>query len=228
MRHCRSKAGIVLMLCTTAVALTGCFDIMGDTVEDPIAGAIDPGPGTSNNPPTISGNPAPAIKIGKPYSFTPISSDPDGDALTFSIQNTPRWAQFDSSTGTLSGVPNLGDEGSYANIAIAVTDGSATTSLPSFAIDVTLIALGSVTLSWTPPIANSDGSTLTDLAAYKIYYGPSQGVYPNEIRIDNPSISIYVVDNLSPNTYFFVATAVNSYGFESDFSNVAIKTVTVN
>jgi len=85
-----------------------------------------------------------------------------------------------------------------------------------------------VTLTWTPLIKNTDGSVLTDLTAYKIYYGLSEVNYPNEIRIDNPGISTFVIDNLSPNTYYFISVSINSAEFESDFSNVAIKVVTTN
>ena len=83
-----------------------------------------------------------------------------------------------------------------------------------------------MTLDWTPPTQNEDGSTLTDLAGYFIYYGESSGSYPNRIRIDNPSISTYVVENLLPRTYYIVATSFNSTGIESRYSGEAVKTVT--
>ncbi len=85
--------------------------------------------------------------------------------------------------------------------------------------------MGSVTLSWTPPTLNEDGSVLADLAAYKFYYGTASGSYSNSIRVDNPGLASYVVENLIPNTYFFVATAINGSGVESRFSNEAIKQV---
>jgi len=115
--------------------------------------------------------------------------------------------------------------GAYNSIGITVTDGQQSASLPPFSIDVAAIALGSVTLSWTPPTVNTDGSALTDLTAYKFYYGLSEGNYPNEIRVDNPGIATYVVEDLAPNTYYFVVTAVNSSGIESVFSNFAVKAV---
>ncbi len=92
-------------------------------------------------------------------------------------------------------------------------------------IDSPAIGLGSASLSWTPPVTNSDGSPLTDLSGYKLYYGTSQGSYGYEIQIDNPGITTFVVDNLSPNTYYFVAAALNSAGVASIYSNEAIKTV---
>ena len=85
-----------------------------------------------------------------------------------------------------------------------------------------------MTLSWTPPTENSDGTALTNLAGYNIYYGTQQANYPNWIRIDNPSISTYLVENLVPDTYYLVVTSFNSMGIESTYSGVAVKTVVAN
>jgi len=90
---------------------------------------------------------------------------------------------------------------------------------------VNQVSLGSVTLNWTPPTQNTDGSVLTDLAGFKIYYGTSPDNYPNQITIDNPGITSSVVDNLTPNTWYFVSTAFTSSGEESDFSNMATRTI---
>ena len=180
---------------------------------------------TPNNPPTISGNPQTAVMMGNNYSFTPSASDPDGDILSFSVQNMPIWASFDSSTGSLTGVPTLGDVGLFEQIAITVSDGTDTTSLSAFSIEVVQVALGSMTLSWTPPTENTDGTTLTDLAGYRIYYGPSEGNYPNRVEINTAGLSTYVIDNVVPNTYYVVATSINGSGIESVFSNIAVKIV---
>ncbi len=88
-------------------------------------------------------------------------------------------------------------------------------------VTVNQVGLGSPTLSWTPPTQNSDGSWLTDLAGYKIYYGNESGNYHTSIQIDNPGIASYFVEYLTPNTYYFVITAINSSGVESNFSNEA-------
>ena len=230
MRNHLNRIGIILLNCAGIVILGGCFEMSGCDSE-PVAAATPapPDPGGSaptNSAPTISGNPPLAVIIGSNYSFTPDASDPDdGDTLTFSIQNQPAWADFDTSTGTLSGVAVLGSEGTYANIQISVSDGELSDSMPDFSVDVTQIALGSATLSWTAPTQNTDGSPLADLDSYKIYFGNSEGSYTNQITIDNPGLTTYVVENLVPNTYYFVSTSINSAGIESDFSNVAIKTI---
>jgi len=74
-------------------------------------------------------------------------------------------------------------------------------------------------LDWTPPTENNDGSTLVDLAGYRVYWGTQSGSYTNSVAIDNASVSTYVVENLSPGSYEFVVTAINTSGVESMFSN---------
>ncbi len=177
----------------------------------------------SNSAPSISGMPSTTVNAGNKYSFTPTASDPDGDVLTFTVTGKPAWANFDSSTGRLSGTPGDADVGTYSDISITVTDGSAGASLAPFTITVNAISLGSVTLNWTPPTENDDGSALADLAGYKIYWGTTPGSYPNSVTVENPGLSSYVVDNLPPGTYEFVATSFNSAGVESVYSNPATK-----
>jgi hypothetical protein len=202
--------------------LAGC---LSDSTSETTPPDSSQGQPQGNSAPQISGAPPNAVKTGDSYSFIPSASDPDGDALTFSIENKPGWASFDSATGRLSGQPLLGDIGMYSAISISVSDGQATAAIPAFSVEVTQTALGVMTLSWTAPTQNEDGSTLTDLAGYFIYYGESSGSYPNRIRIDNPSISTYVVENLLPRTYFIVATSFNSTGVESRYSGEAVKTI---
>jgi len=176
-----------------------------------------------NGTPTISGTPPDQINEGIAYSFTPTASDPDNDTLSFSVAGLPGWANFNTSNGRISGTPGSGDVGSYSGITITVSDGSASANLGPFSITVNAVSLGSVTLNWTPPTENDDGSALTDLAGYKIYWGTTPGSYPNSVTLDNPGLTSYVVDNLSPGTYEFVATSFNAAGVESAYSNVATK-----
>jgi hypothetical protein len=213
----------VFMCGLILASLVGCLPSDGsdETAVDPVSADPETQPGTSNSPPTISGSPKLAVTVGESYSFTPTASDPDGDPLTFTIQNKPDWATFSSDSGQLSGTPDAGDAGSYSDISITVSDGSLSDSLEPYSVTVDQISMGSLTLSWTPPTQNNDGSSLNDLAGYRIYYGVSEGSYPNRIEIDNPGISSYVIENLSPDTYYFVSTSVNSGGVESNYSNVA-------
>ena len=99
-----------------------------------------------------------------------------------------------------------GDGSSDAGSSTAASDGSS---------NITPTQNSAVTLSWQPPTENTDGSTLTDLSGYVISYGTQEGSYPNTITLTNPGLSDYVVDNLSPGTYYFTITAVASDGTQS-------------
>jgi hypothetical protein len=181
--------------------------------------------GAINSPPQISGTAPGSVKVGDNYSFTPTASDPDGDTLVFSVSSLPSWASFNATTGQISGVPAANDVGVYSNIIVAASDGQASASLSPFSITVDAVSLGSATLSWAAPTLNDDGSALTDLAGYKLYWGTTPGNYPNSVTINNVSVLTYVVDNLAPGTYEFVATSFNSAGVESRYSGTATKVV---
>ena len=212
---------------TLVMVLGGCLSSGGEesTSFNGASPPPPPPPPGSNTAPSISGDPSSAVVVGAQYSFTPTATDPDGDSLTFSIQNQPSWANFDSTNGSLTGIPALGDIGSYTNIRISVSDGQLSASTPNFSVDVTQVATSSTTLTWTAPTQNEDGSALTDLAGFKIFYGTSSRNYTNEIRIDNPSITTYVVENLTPDTYYFAAKAFNSADEDSQYSGELVRTV---
>ncbi|MGH8209636.1 MAG: putative Ig domain-containing protein, partial [Steroidobacteraceae bacterium] len=159
------------------------------------------------------------------YVFRPTAADPDGDALTFSVTNLPSWATFNSSTGQISGTPSAGSAGTTMNIVISVSDGKSTASLAPFSVVVNQVAMGSATLAWMPPTTNTDGTTLTNLAGYYIYYGTSSGALTNVVQVTNPGVSSYVLGNLSPATYYFEVNAYTSTGTESTSSNVTTKVV---
>ena len=116
--------------------------------------------------------------------------------------------------------------GTTTGIVITANDGRlGTASLAAFSLTVQAVAVGSATLSWLPPTTNTDGTPLTNLAGYRVYWGLSQGNYSNSATLSNPGLTSYVVSNLSAGTYYFVATAYNAAGVESQFSGVVSKTI---
>jgi hypothetical protein len=119
----------------------------------------------------------------------------------------------------------MADIGTYAGITITVSDGRSSATLGPFSITVTDAGTGSATLSWLPPTQNSDGSPLTNLAGYQIRYGLNRDDMSNVVSLDNPSLSIYVLENLTSGTWYFAVSAVNSVGVTSPLSNVASKTI---
>jgi len=187
----------------------------------PVSAPAVPG----NAAPTIGGTAAASVSVGQAFDFQPSASDANGDALGFSISGKPAWMAFETSTGRLTGTPTGAQVGTYANITITVNDGSASKSLAPFSVNVTQMSTGSATLSWNPPTTNTDGSSLANLAGYKIYYGSSATALTQSIQITNPGLTTYVVSNLGPGTTYFAIAAYSSTGVESQQSAVGSKTI---
>jgi hypothetical protein len=169
----------------------------------------------ANRPPTISADIIREVTVGSTYSLTPVATDPDGDVLTFSIQNKPPWASFSTTDGRLQGTPDAADVGKYDAIRIFVSDGQESAQLTSYSITVLATATGGFTLNWDAPTSSEDGSALQDLAGYRIYMGTQSGSYPDVIEINNAGVTTYVFDNLAAGTYFMLVTAVDAAGNES-------------
>jgi hypothetical protein len=181
----------------------------------------------ANRAPLISGNPATTASVGKIYSFQPTASDPDGNKLTFKVSNKPVWATFSSTTGRLTGTPSASRIGTYSNIVIRVSDGIATRSLPAFSIKVVQAASTTtpVTLSWTRPTQNVDGTQLSNLVGYQIHYGLVSGQYDYSVSVGSPSITSATIESLAQARWYFAVTAVTGTGTRSDFSREVSKVV---
>lgn len=184
-----------------------------------------PPSGSTGTAPTIQGNPGVTVAPAQTYSFQPSATDPDSSNLTFTATNLPAWMRVDRSSGLLTGTPAGSDIGTYAGITITVSDGTSTATLGPFSVTVTDAGTGSATLSWLPPTENSDGTPLTNLAGYEIRYGLSRDAMSKVVSLDNPSLSIYVLENLTSGTWYFAVLAVNAAGMTSPLSNVASKTI---
>jgi hypothetical protein len=179
-----------------------------------------------NTAPTISGTAGTSVVAGNSYSFTPTANDADGDMLAFSISGKPAWATFNTATGKLSGTPTSSQVGSYMNIVISVSDGTASAALPAFAITVSPAPnSGTATLSWSAPTQNTDGSALTDLAGFRVYHGTSPDALDEMTQLPGASATTYAFDQLSAGTHYFAVAAYTASGVESALSTVGSKTI---
>ena len=84
---------------------------------------------------------------------------------------------------------------------------------------------GVLDASWTAPTTNTDGSPLTDLASYKVYYGVATGPCPGGVffQVISPTaspapgttVSFRLKGLTSGSPYFVSVTAVDLSGSES-------------
>ena len=109
--------------------------------------------------------------------------------------------------------------------ASATAAGVPPASTPAAPATPTSPATGSATLTWTEPTKNTDGTPVTDLAGYHIYYGTTEGAWTSTITVLEATETSYVVSGLAPGTYYFAVVAFNADGDDSPQSNIASKTI---
>lgn len=108
-------------------------------------------------------------------------------------------------------------------------NGTATLASISASTNYTLTcswSSGSANVTWTAPTTNTNGSTITNLAKFKVLYGTSSSSLSNSATVDDVTRRSATISSLTPGTWYFAVRAVNTSGTESANSNVTTKAVT--
>ncbi|MCP5002588.1 MAG: hypothetical protein GY941_01355 [Planctomycetes bacterium] len=146
------------------------------------------------------------VNEGDTITLNPTANDLDGDSLTFTYTG---W--MTSNTRTTSS----GDADTYT-VTVTVDDG-----LDSDSQDI-IIQVNQVTtelqlsFTWTP-------NTETDLAGYKIHYGNESRVYNSQVDVGNQT-NHTIAGLVIGETYYIAATAYDTFGNSSDYSQEVIYT----
>ena len=184
---CRALACALL-----SVALAACD---GESAPDASAPVEEPPPPAgSNNAPVLEGTPATDVNVGDTYSFTPSATDADNDTLTFSISGEPDWANFDTATGKLSGMPADGNVGDTADIEITASDGKASDSIGPFKIKIH-------PRNNPPPPANNTPPTLSGMPATSVVAGQAYLFQPTAADADGEGERIAIAGKPSWATF---------------------------
>lgn len=107
----------------------------------------------ANAAPVLSGSPASSVVAAHYYAFQPGATDSVGKKITFSIANKPAWAVFDTTTGRIAGTPLPSNVGTFSNIVISGSDGTASTHLAAFSITVQPLPNNPPRISGSPATA---------------------------------------------------------------------------
>ena len=109
---------------------------------------------------------------------------------------------------------------SLAVAAVACTDGgSAPAESPA------PVSSGTATLEWSRPSSNEDGSALTDLAGYKVYYGHGAYTLDRVVDVRGATVSKAEIQGLEPGIWYFAIASYNSAGVDSAKSGVVSATL---
>ncbi|MDB6157909.1 MAG: sericin-like [Gammaproteobacteria bacterium] len=157
---------------------------------------------------SVSANPLVSPNVGV-IDRSPVAGNTAQGTAPASSNTTP------TSSGTAPG------SGSTTVAAIDKGSGSvAFTPPPKPVSPPPKPSTGTATLDWTPPTQNSDGSVLTNLAGYTVYYGTSPDSLTQSVKVSNPGLTAYTLSNLQAGTWYFAVTSYSSAGVESTRSGV--------
>jgi Tol biopolymer transport system component/formylglycine-generating enzyme required for sulfatase activity len=108
-----------------------------------------------NQPPTLEVIGGKSIEIDQTVSFTLSASDPDGDALTYSVAGNPAGSSL--TNNTFSWTPSTGQAGSYS-LSFTASDGKGGTSSQPVTITVTV----PVPVNQLPVLAAIEAKTIEE------------------------------------------------------------------
>jgi hypothetical protein len=84
---------------------------------------------------------------------------------------------------------------------------------------------GSATVTWVAPTQNADGSALTNLAGFHVYYGADANTLSTMQDVPQSDAASVVVANLNSGTYYFAVSAYTTDGTESELSAAVSKII---
>jgi len=168
-----------------------------------------------------------SVAQGASQQFTAIGTFSDG-----TTQNLTAAAVWSSSNSGVAAVSNAADsKGLAAALAAGTTTITAVSGSISASASLTVTAPapvpapGSTTLSWTAPSQRVDGSPITNLAGYRLYYGTSSGNYTAVQDLGNVTTLNLATLSLGQGTYYFVLTAYDIQNYESGYSTEISRTI---
>jgi hypothetical protein len=90
---------------------------------------------------------------------------------------------------------------------------------------VTPATTGTATLTWTAPTTNTDGSALTPLNGYTIFYGTTEGALTESVVVSGATTTTYEFTGLTTGTWYFAVAADAADGTQSAQSIIGSKTI---
>ena len=202
-----------LFLCAlVSLPLAACGGGSDDSSSAAVAQEVAPNAGMIDRSASIedtasAGSVASNTSTAPGTATTPntAATTPSTAATTPSTATTPNTAATTPVSTTSNGSTSSGSSPSAGTVA--------KTTPPVTTVN------GVATLDWMPPTENSDGTVLTNLAGYTVYYGTSPNNLSQSVKVTNPGLTAYAVTGLSSGTWYFAVTSYSAEGVESTRSS---------
>jgi hypothetical protein len=194
------------------LVLGGCSGSSGSSTDSGNQGPII-------RPPPDGGGGSGPPRVELTVSRTTVNLG-DSVSLAWTSSNTAECEASGGWSGSrpIQGQATIGPLNDSATFTLSCT-GSAGSAVAMASVDI----LGVATLRWQAPTQNVDGSALTGLAGYRVYYGSISRSYTDQRSLAATATRIDV--QLTAGTYYFAMTAIDTEGNESAYSNEVVRIV---
>jgi len=161
-----------------------------------------------NRAPSIISTPVTTATENAAYSYQVVGSDPDGDALTYSLTAAPAGMTIDSTKGLISWIPDFEQSGTHS-VIVRVTDTAGLTGDQSFTITVANTnrdpVFTSIVPSTNPTVAENSSQVFSVTAS-----DPDGDTLSYSWMLDGNEVSI-----------------INSFNYYMDYNSAGLHNVTV-
>jgi len=103
--------------------------------------------------------------------------------------------------------------------------GAGGSAAQSTTVSITPATTGTATLTWTAPTTNTNGTALTPLTGYTIYYGTAEDSMTHSVVVSGTATTTYEISGLAAGTWYFTIAADAADGTQSAMSNIESKTI---
>jgi hypothetical protein len=79
-------------------------------------------------------------------------------------------------------------------------------------------------LMWSAPTENTNGTAVTPLSGFTIYYGTTEGALTQSVTVSGASTLTYTITGLTTGTWYFAVAADAADGTQSAMSEIGSKT----
>jgi hypothetical protein len=144
----------------------------------------------------------------------------DSAALTWSSEGASVCSASGGWTGSrgLNGTYGTGPLSATTSFSLSCGNGR-----DNALVSVTVEVLDKI-IRWRAPTRNVDGTALTDLTGYVVYWGTRSRAYVGRQAIHSATITEWEAD-IAPGMYYFAITAFDGQGNESSYSNELTKLI---
>jgi VCBS repeat-containing protein len=170
----------------------------------------------AGSPPTITSTPVTTATEGSLYIYQVTATDPEGAAITFSLDTAPAGMTIGASSGFVTWTPGATQVGSHP-VVVRATDGSGLASTQSFSVTVAPVL--------DPPVASNDGYSATAGVVLNV---AAPGVLANDSDPDGDPLTAVLASGPAHGTLTLGADGSFAYTASAGFAGTDSFTYTAS